>query len=146
MDNLLQAPSWTIWSCMTRSSFHNLPSKFWSSLCACIKRPQRHRTAWPGPQFSRVVGTEKPSLLIWMTSQVWETCLCSAQTRASLQGLQWMRSSWLSQTTVQTGIERVCRQRGLAWSLTPAQWQWELSWCPQSISWHLFAFCIRLSH
>lgn len=61
---------------------------------------------------TRVVRTGNPSLLIcWTTSQVWESCLCSAQTKVSLHGLQWMRASRLSQATVQTGPEIVCRQR-----------------------------------
>lgn len=37
-------------------------------------------------------------------------------------------------------------ERGHTWSLTPAWWWWGLSWRPDSVSWHVFAFCNRLSH
>lgn len=43
----------------------------------------------------------------------------------------------VKQTSVQTGLGTVHRQR-------EARWQWQLSWCPQSISWHLFAFLYEI--
>lgn len=111
MENLVHLSSCTTSPWMVISSFTTCLLSLKAPCVLAFNCPHSHRTAWPGLQLP---GWELETLASWSEQPPTygsPESFCSTQTRVSLHGLQWARSSWLSQATLQTGPEIACRQR-----------------------------------